>query len=509
MTVNLATLPPEIIISILCELPQPRDVLNAGLSCRSIHECSGENSIWIRLSRCFKYWNVKDFRPSEKQTWQSEVKRRYLQDAAIDEALNGLIANSEYLFMPKFKTVTAFGAEAKDRLVFHMDYTQEDAIDAISRRFWARRLLGACHRQAGFEILTDVFREKESSLERIYSIADMITVENEYADVDLITAELDRLADEFKQHHTEWQSMTELDLLQIAVTYLIETKHFTGARYFLPVRHYLAQHMSISKTLFNDSHAGTDLVYSVIFSSILQRLGLQAWPVEHSHRYFVTVQDLEFNGERLIYDVYGLHHGLRASCEIARDIGYSGPPGELILQSLSPKRLLEAIKRSEADLRERLYDPHFRPPLTTESEDVQPYYGFLRNNFDLVLHPSNPEGTALIPMYTYAQWLAYSVVKFLNDTNHEDDGVALRLLRDSEVSDSKPEESWRHQYFDIRDDATHQPKFRIGHCVRYPTLDLDPQLKPYECWQIGVVVGWTYQEKKPYVDRDGYNYTIQ
>jgi hypothetical protein len=419
-----------------------------------------------------------------------------------------LIANSEYLFMPKFKSVTAFGAEAKDRLVFHMDHTPENAIDAISRRFWARRLLGACHRQAGFEILTDVYRNKESSLERIYSTAGMVTVENEYADADLITAELDQLADDFKQYHTEWQSMTKLDLIHIAVTYLIETKHFTGAGYFLPVRHYLAQHMFISKTLFNDSHAGTDLVYSIIFSSILQRLGLQALPVEHSHRYFVTVQDLEFRGEGLIYDVYGLHHGLRTSCEIAREIAYNGPPGELRLQALSPKSLLEAIKRTFADVRERLYDANFRPPLTTESEDVQPYFGFLGNNFDLVLDPSNSEGNPLIPLYSYAQWLAYSVVKFLNDTNPEDDEAAFRLLRNSEGVDSRPEEPWWHRYYDIREDATHQSKFRIGHCVRYPTLDLDPQCKPFECWRIGVVVAWTYQEKRAYVDRNGYKYTI-
>jgi hypothetical protein len=251
MVASLIDCPPELVFNILGNLTDPADLLNVSLTCKTLHEYPEDNHIWAGYSGRFKFWTTKDLSISANPAWKLTIKRRFEQNKLIDATVRSLIENPEYGLMPRFKKIMDLGPEAKDRLLHHLNHTPDDADDVLARRYWARRLFGACQRQIAVDILgvckpaeirqflenVDVGFESDSDIgsdnslykgqylrpEVIMAVANMLIVKHEHASVEWVTSELDKLASEFKQTFGQWSTLPFSELLQFVTTFLEPT----------------------------------------------------------------------------------------------------------------------------------------------------------------------------------------------------------------------------------------------------------------------------------------------
>jgi hypothetical protein len=414
----LATLSPELITGILKELDDPRDVLNAGLTCRLLYDCSQINVIWAGLTRCFKYWSISDFKPSSNPCWKSEIKRRFAQRSEIDKTIDELIESSEIHLMPKFKRVMDdMGVEAKDRCLFHMHSTPDDAPDVLARRYWSRRLFGAVQRQRALPMLANVHTGEFVSLEQTLTAVDMLVIESEVADFGWVACELDKIANDFKSAFSEWKTIPTYDLVVLLATFLVEEKDFIGPRNLSVEegkrvnRLYLPQHYFISKALTHPTHAGTDLVYTVIFSAVLERLGGSTKLFSFSNHYYVAIEsELSSYLDNMVYDFFNVSHGWKSKDYLVKEESDKEQSWEVVI----PKKILETLaKQANWSLRNDTFWRDQGIPMAPEARDAQPYWRILLHWLRLVSEPSAERGGYLtFNNSTDAVWDLYLIADF-------------------------------------------------------------------------------------------------
>lgn len=137
MTVRLNDLPTEVLFQILLWAP-PASIPAFQQVCRKFNDLS-QPLLWRHHCRTqFKYWTPKhDITGKLRQNvasvdWKRIFRERHVADIEIDHELEGILT-SQTCRLDRSEKIVAYGYDAKDTLLRHLDVS-EDAEDVLARR---------------------------------------------------------------------------------------------------------------------------------------------------------------------------------------------------------------------------------------------------------------------------------------------------------------------------------------------------------------------------------------
>jgi F-box protein 21 len=480
MATFLTTLPQELIVYTLRFLEEPRDILEAGLVCRVLNDCSEDNSIWAGLASKWSFWHHNDLRTAANSAWKLEIRRRFEADREIDETLDGLIQEPELHLLPQFRIVMGMGIEAKDRLIRHILETPDEALDVLARRYWAEKLLGACQRPLALDVVAQALHDEHIPPERLLAAVDMLTFDDMY-DMEWTRKELDTLAEDFKRTYSNWETRPPRELMQLAAYFLKEDRMLQKAR------PYYASDYFITRTLRGPLHCGTVLVCIVLLHALVDRLGLSPFLLQVNFQPFVVVSETRSN--RLEFEPSSANEFVLFDFE-------SGPKRYIDLldagdnvQKLSSSKLLETLGGflgslgHDTNLRRMLTrvdrgDPGSTVPAQDlQVSDVINTVGWIRTLFS----PSDVRVRAFLATYNgLSIWDTYLASNFFIRMNIRPQ-AALGMRQLAELQDAGSES--RIVYSRART-GDYAPKFKVGDVAKHVRYGY-----------VGFITGWSVYQR--------------
>jgi hypothetical protein len=467
----LQVLPAELVISILKELDDPFDVLNAARTCRHVLFCSDDNSVWAGFTRLFKYWDVDDLRTAANPRWKSEIERRYKQTPKIDALVNALIENPVSDTLPKFHSIlTEFGTvEAKDRLLLHMTQTPDDAHDVLARRFWARKLFGAIQKRDGLAMLVRSLNEEQDPVD-IFTAFDMLVIEDETADFDWVHTQLDQLTDKFVDDCGGWDTYQVTTLMDCLAVFL-QDEGFRGPATFgafeqLDTHVYQPDDCFISRNLFRRRRYTSPIILTVIFCAILNRLNVPASLTKYSRRYYASVkvrQNEMAPGQldTVYYDIFNANHGPRSLADLKQELEDLALPVDQTATVFSARSILldmqDQIISTNWEIRGTWFDRDSRL-FGTQMTQIHMWTIMLLQRMD-------NDALSIYPYEYHETWtglILHREVSKMRGWSEHDEGLDSLAAHIKEAD--QPQEYFPGKRSDLGAAA---PKFRIGDCVRH------------------------------------------
>lgn len=272
-------LPTEILEAIFLHL-DPRSLIALSQSNRLIKQLTTDSPIiWRHLCRIsFTTWaphhNIaaKFAGPLSDVNWRALYIRKTRIERETRQLLEHVVA-TQHERTRCINDIAEFGYDAKETLLRECA-CPDDAEDVLARRYYANAALERIHREMALNVWKDLHEGKHVTIDRALGAYDMFARSGEDVDFDLMSEDLDRLANGLLSEQPNFHKFSTRAKASTLASYLRD-QGFQG----VPDTSYRALRNSfIGLVLQSPTHQSLPLISVAIFCALAQRVGLDARP---------------------------------------------------------------------------------------------------------------------------------------------------------------------------------------------------------------------------------------
>ncbi|EFQ31792.1 F-box domain-containing protein [Colletotrichum graminicola] len=290
---SLEQIPEEIIRQILHYISPEDNLLAVHPLSRRLSWIAQEPLLWrYYCLNAFRFWepghnfSEKLEEPASSVPWKKLFLLRKKRHAKVVNLFNGILA-TKHGRVKKFEEICTLGDDAKDFLLTQTQ-TPDTADDVLARRYFSNAILASIRRGAAVRIWDDLRNEEvleplrpdqvpkvvPGRLERALAAFDMFVIQDDVGDVNDVSRVLDRLAVDFRNSHSDFDSLCIREQ-SLALNRWLKSNNLTGM--IDPETNYRnLRNCLIGHVLRDEAHQSLPMVSAAIFCCIGERLGLNA-----------------------------------------------------------------------------------------------------------------------------------------------------------------------------------------------------------------------------------------
>ncbi|KAF2144599.1 uncharacterized protein K452DRAFT_223252 [Aplosporella prunicola CBS 121167] len=289
---SLLALPDEIITGVFFLL-EPEALNAIQLTSKRLYSLAQEPLLWRYNCRIhYKYWHpqhniyAKFAQPVANVHWKDVFLARKRLDHAVRSGMDAIAAQQQGRAR-RMEHIAEKGYDVKDELLRQRNIADDEAEDALARRYWSGAMLTTIHRSVAMEEWEQLRSGKTASLERALGAYDMFVWDRADGDGDIeaMAARLDGLAARFTAQHPRFAAYTTRRLSLLIVEFL-RGSGFLGVS---NERYGLLPHSFIGMALEDKQHEALPLINVAIFCAVAQRLGLDAKACGYPYHVYAIV----------------------------------------------------------------------------------------------------------------------------------------------------------------------------------------------------------------------------
>lgn len=289
-------LPDELIHHILHYVPPEQVLTSVTPVSRRFHRIAQTPLLWrFFCETSFKYWQAShDFAAKLRDKalrvdWMGLFALRLARNHRIARLLDGIVG-SRLARLQRIEAICQYGYDAKDYLLTQ-SRAPDGADDVLARRYYACTVLDSIHRSLAIEEWakyqkhaarrtdnTTPTRDKTNCgmrLERALGAFDMFVLHDNEGDLDEISDMLDQLAARFHDETAAVGTMSTREKAVALATWL-HANNMTGMANHESTYRYL-RNCLIGRALKDDQHPSLPIISAAIFSSVAERINLEAY----------------------------------------------------------------------------------------------------------------------------------------------------------------------------------------------------------------------------------------
>lgn len=297
---SLTTLPTEIIEAIFIHL-DPGSLISVSRTSKLLQKITTEPIIWRHycLTR-FKSWAphhnmaAKFVAPLSDVDWYALFVRRTNVERDTLKLLDKLL-ESQQGRIKYINEIADFGYDVKETLLGQC-VCPDDAQDVLARRYYANAILERIQREMAINVWKELSIGNDVPIEMALGAYDMFTYTGEDVDFNIITQDLDYLAQEFLKEYPSFHNWTTRRKASILANFFREQ----GFRGVGDTSYGALRNSFIGLVLRTPGHKSLPLISVAIYCALASRVGLDARPcgmLFHVYCLVYAPKDYNLDGE--------------------------------------------------------------------------------------------------------------------------------------------------------------------------------------------------------------------
>ncbi|ORY15905.1 Hemimethylated DNA-binding protein YccV like-domain-containing protein [Clohesyomyces aquaticus] len=276
---SFTALPTEILEAIFLHL-DPRALIAVSQTSKHNNKITIESPvIWRHFCRTrFRFWDshhdiaAKFSGPLSNVDWRRLFALRIGIEKKTLRLLNKVL-ESQQGRIRYINEIADFGDDARETLLDQYK-CPDDTEDVLARRYYTNAILERIRREKAIHLWKDLASGADISMEKALGAYDLFARSGEDVDLDIISADLDRLAQELLQQHAGFADCSTRRKAEM-LGWFLQERGFQGAS---DLEYSALRNSFIGLVLRSPDHQSLPLVSVAIYCAVARRVGVDARP---------------------------------------------------------------------------------------------------------------------------------------------------------------------------------------------------------------------------------------